>query len=193
MNQVHRVWYDSIINPSEVAHYFDSKKEIIKILKKIKYFNKGNFVYFICTREKVRFNMHKPIEYNINCDIVKIPIIIEDDNQKREVLISIVKNIEEMEIELTEKYITFIIDKIRKVTYSIHDFLSTFNIDLDISNKVEYVGYTKNPEKRPISGVHSGLSDIFYNLLMKESKKDIFIYFNEFTSLLDESIYYFSD
>lgn len=51
-------------------------------------------------------------------------------------------------------------DKSEKINtvYSIHDFLLTFEINLNISSEIHYVGYTKNPPKRPLNGEHGGLT-----------------------------------
>ena len=62
--------------------------------------------------------------------------------------------------------------------YSIHDFLLTFEINLNISSEIHYVGYTKNPPKRPLNGEHGGLTSTLYNISNEEN--DTIIFFNVF-------------
>ncbi|EPO4491378.1 hypothetical protein ACUAW6_003429, partial [Vibrio cholerae] len=59
----HRYWYDLVVNPCEIADYFDTRKLIVNHLKQVKkeveeHLEK-RFVYFICSRERVRFNTDK--------------------------------------------------------------------------------------------------------------------------------------
>lgn len=68
LDRYHRYWYDLIVNPSEVAEYFDTRQLIVDYLKKIKKEVEAHlekrFIYFICSRERVRFNINKKPSYN---------------------------------------------------------------------------------------------------------------------------------
>ena len=60
-------WYDLIINPEKHHKKIDVKKLIIKDLKNFRKQVCGNiekrFIYFICSRKKVRFIINKKPKY----------------------------------------------------------------------------------------------------------------------------------
>ncbi len=186
LQQYHKYWYDLIVNPDDVADYFDTRKLIVDYLKGIKNQIEENlekrFVYFICSRTKVRFNTNKKPSYNPITKKVKLHLLIGKKEKNRTIkckFFDIHKNkFCFPKIDLTEKYITITDSTGDLNTASIHDFLEDANIYLDISSKVEYVGYTKNPHTRPTNGAHTGLSDVLYKIA--GDNRDSLIYFNVF-------------
>lgn len=183
LKEFHRYWYDLIVFPNAVADYFDSRELIREKLDSLKKqvaekFDK-HFVYFILSRKAVRFDMSfEPI---ISSNNVRIKILIGKD--KKEKFLSVNFQNQFHRIELLDKYITIWESKWYKVTYTIHEFLDKFNFNLEIYNKVEYVGYTKNPDTRPTNGAHSGLSDILYKV--PNDDNDFLIIFNVFETLIE--------
>ncbi|MBA6131726.1 MULTISPECIES: hypothetical protein [Pseudomonas] len=181
-----RYWYDLVVNPHEVAEYFDSRQLIIDYLKRVKQevedVLEKRFVYFICSRERVRFNTKKSPRYNPLTRSVKLHLLIGKDKIKRAVHCRFFdvqrQRFCKPKIELCEKYITVTDTQGNLYTRSIHDFLEDANIFLGLDSRVEYVGYTKNPESRPTNGEHTGLNHTLHRLA--DDSRDSLIYFNLF-------------
>ncbi|MCG7497814.1 hypothetical protein MHO82_13165 [Vibrio sp. Of7-15] len=189
LEKYHRYWYDLVVNPDDVAEYFDTRKLVVNHLKRIKkeveeHLEK-RFVYFICSRERVRFNTKKKPSYNPFTKNTKIHLLVGEHGAKRSIKCKFVDVNTQMicnpDLTLTEKYITIKDSTGHLTTYPIHDFLEQTNIPLGIDSRVEYVGYTKNPHTRPTNGSHTGLSDVLYKIA--EEKRDSLIYFNVFKVL----------
>lgn len=182
----HRYWYDLIVNPNEVSQYFDTRKLIVDYLKDVKKSVEEQlekrFVYFICSRTKVRFNTNKKPSYNPFTKKVKIHLLLGKDGKcesiKCKFFDRILGRFCNPKIDLTDKYITLTDSSDVLTTKSIHDFLEDSNLNLGISSNVEYVGYTENPHTRPTNGSHTGLSDILYKVA--NENRDTLIYFNVF-------------
>jgi len=186
LQRYHRYWYDLVVNPGDVADYFDTRKLIVEYLKEVKKQVEENlekrFIYFICSRTKVRFNTKKKPSYNPITKSTKLHILIGKERVKRKIKCKFF-DVNQREfcrpkIDLTEKYITITDSGGNKNTASIHDFLESAKISLGIDSKVEYVGYTKNPHTRPTNGAHTGLSDVLYKIA--DENRDSLIYFNLF-------------
>lgn len=181
LKEYHRYWYDLIVFPNAVSEYFNSRELITKKLSKLKKeiescFQK-HFVYFILSRKIIRFDTSS--EALIRGDEVHLRILIGKEKEIKDVNIKL--DIKPYRIELLDKYITIWKTKYYKSTFTIHEFIDSSNIDFGIPNKVEYVGYTRNPEIRPTNGSHTGLSDTLYKVSTDEN--DIFILFNIFETL----------
>ena len=182
----HRYWYDLVVNTGEVADYFDTRQLIVEHLKRIKVEVEGHlekrFVYFICSRERVRFNTRKKPTFNRFSGKTKLHLLIGEKAKKVSVKCMFANRLTRKpfkpDIHLTDKYITFKDVDGHLITYTVHDFLEQSEIILGIDSRVEYVGYTKNPHTRPTNGSHTGLSDVLYQIA--EEKRDSFIYFNVF-------------
>jgi len=186
LQRYHKYWYDLVVNPGEVADYFDTRKLIVEYLRGIKKQVEQNlekrFVYFICSRTKIRFDISKKPFYNPITKMVKIHVLIGKEEERKTIsckFFDFYKNkFRRPKIELTDKYITITDSRGDITTASIHDFLEEANISLGIDSKVEYVGYTKNPHTRPTNGAHTGLSDVLYKIA--DENRDSLIYFNVF-------------
>ncbi|MDO6543873.1 hypothetical protein [Photobacterium sanguinicancri] len=182
----HRYWYDLVVNPGEVADYFDTRQLIVNNLKRIKKEVEENlekrFVYFICSRERVRFNTKKRPTFNPITGKTKLHLLVGEKAVKKNVKCTFAhedtRRAFKPNIQLTDKYITFKNSTGYRTTFPIHDFLEQSGIRLGIDSRVEYVGYTKNPHTRPTNGSHTGLSDVLYQIA--EEKRDSLIYFNVF-------------
>ncbi|MTC51221.1 hypothetical protein GKR59_16495 [Providencia alcalifaciens] len=182
----YKYWYDLVARPTDMLEHVDTKRSIVSFLKNLK--NEieekleKRFVYFICSRERVRFNIKKKSSYNPFTGNKKIHILIGEKEYKKNIKCKFfdeeTKKHYNPEIYLRDKYITIKFLNGNSCTMTIHDFLEATNINLGIDSKVEYVGFTKNPDTRPTNGAHSGLNDVIYNVI--DEKKDSFIYFNIF-------------
>lgn len=192
LKHYHSFWYDLLEDKNAVAEYFDTKdlikKKLIEIEKKLE--KNSKFVYFICSREKIRFDITKKPRYKcFSSSTVYIPIIMGNKRKTISVFLPEFKDASKEnrpKVETTAKYITFSFCNGNKKTIPIHKFIEDSKIILEHSNKVEYIGYTKNPSSRPTNGAHAGLSTILYNLMTSNKNRDIIIYFNEFSYYLDD-------
>lgn len=186
LQRYYKYWYDLVVNPDDVADYFDTRKLIVNYLRDIKRQVEESlekrFVYFICSRTKIRFNISKNPFYNPITKKVTIHLLIGKEERKQKISCKFFDPYKNRccypKIELTEKYITITDSRGGITTASIHDFLEVNNISLGIDSKVEYVGYTKNPHTRPTNGAHTGLSDVLYKIA--DENRDTLIYFNVF-------------
>ncbi|WP_343740308.1 hypothetical protein [Delftia tsuruhatensis] len=193
LQRFHKYWYDLAVNTNEVAEYFDTRKIIVDYLKSVKKDVEQNlekrFVYFICSRTKVRFNAKKKPFFNPLTKKVKIQLLIGKKKKKKNIYCKFfdisVGKFTKPRIDLTNKYITITDSNGDLTTSSVHDFLDGSNINLGISSNVEYVGYTKNPHTRPTNGSHTGLSDTLYKVSNEDC--DTLIYFNIFKVITEAS------
>ena len=186
LERYHRYWYDLVVNPNDVAEYFDTRSLIVDYLsgikKEVEAHLEKRFVYFICSRERVRFNVKKSPTYNPLTRKMKIHLLVGEKNHKRSFTCQFVDRASgrffRPDVKVTDKYITLKDATGYLVTYSVHDFLEQTHTSLGLDSRVEYVGFTKNPHTRPTNGSHTGLSDVLHQLA--EEKRDSLIYFNTF-------------
>ncbi|MGP5366973.1 hypothetical protein ACTXN4_05810 [Pseudomonas helleri] len=186
LQRYHKYWYDLVVNPGEVSEYFDTRKLIVEYLKGIKKQVEESlekrFIYFICSRERVRFNTKKSPSYNWITKKTKMQVLVGRDKKKHSIYCKFfdvnLGRFCKPVLSLTDKYITITDSRGDLTTASVHDFLESAGIALGISSKVEYVGYTKNPHSRPTNGSHTGLSDTLHKVA--DDNRDSFIYFNLF-------------
>lgn len=182
LSQSCMIWYDSIVNKNDAGGGFDTRRLAIERIRRFKQEVSGNlekrFIYFICTRPKVRFNtqvLPALITVSGNC-----AVYFNVRGETKAVYLRFLDPDSEMpykpKFEVTEKYITIVEINGDRYTYSVHDFFSIFRIDIGFGTNVEYVGITRNPDKRPLNGQHSELSHVIYKALPQDN--DVLIYYN---------------
>ncbi len=187
LQQYHSYWYDLVVNPIEIAEGSDTTRDmVVEYLKQVKASVEANlekrFIYFICSRRKVRFDVSRKHSYNPFTKTTKIHLLIDGETRRsiKVLFASSSGHSYKPMIRIEDKYITILNEAGIQLTYSVHDFLKDAQIDLGISSNVEYVGYTKNPHTRPTNGAHTGLSDVLYRT---NDRFDTLIYFNLFKVL----------
>jgi len=179
-------WYEHIVVEHDL---FPTREAIVAELKHFKKQVESSlekrFIYFIASRTRVRFNTDKQPRYKRLGSKLILNLEIGAKRKNKKIIVSV---IDEQTGELcrpvvrtTPEHITFKHGSGNTVTYAVHDFLSHTNHDLKISSEVHYVGYTKNPNSRPINGSHSGLNDILYSV--PTEGRDIFVFYNLFKVL----------
>lgn len=181
-------WYDLIINPPEFA---DTKHCISSHLKKLKKDVEQTldkrFIYFFVSRTKVRFDLSRPPEYSFIGKKLIINLLVGRDKKRRRITLKLLdansNKSATPKVEITDSFIHFIHSEEVTLTYSIHDFLQNFDIDLGIASEVHYVGITKDPSGRPLNREHRGITDTLYNVSNEDN--DFFIYINLFKVLSD--------
>lgn len=181
-------WYDLVVNPPAEL---DTRKIIVDQLKSLKKSVEESlekrFIYFICSRVKVRFDILKKHKYGLLDGKFYFHLLV--GREKKRMAVNTVfrdaktGSVIRPKIEISEKFIS-ITDKYgNSITMTVHDFLMASNIDVGYPTLVQYVGYTKNPDIRPTNGVHGGLSEVIYKLSNEEN--DIFIIFNLFKVIVN--------
>jgi hypothetical protein len=82
---------------------------------------------------------------------------------------------------VSDRFITFHHPPGHKISYSIHDYFDMVGIKFGIDTEIHYVGYTKNPDDRPLNRAHRGLADMLYKV--PNAEHDFFIFYNLFKVL----------
>lgn len=162
--------------PSLIKQDLKRQKEEVAAL-----FDK-RFIYFICSRKKVRFNIKRKPRKLFFSKKVRIYLLIGKAEKRSHIDVefrdSKTREIKIPKIDLYDKFITIYQESGDKESLPIHNFLELIGLDIGFPSKVEYVGYTKNPDTRPTNRSHSGLSQVLYNA--KNDDNDILLYFNTF-------------
>ncbi|WP_417442622.1 hypothetical protein [Idiomarina abyssalis] len=186
LSQSTMYWYELLVSKFQE---FDTPKLIKDDLKKQKEeLNKNfekRFVYFICSRKKIRFNTTKKTKKVWFKDKVRIPLVVGEEKKKRSIDVTFIDRstgeFSNPKIDLYDNFITIHDLQGNKESYPIHNFLEKVGIDIGFPTKVEYVGYTMNPHTRPTNGAHTGLSDVLYKTANDDV--DILLYFNIFRTI----------
>ena len=184
LSQSWMYWYEMLVNKNGAGEPFDTRQMIIDYIKAVKIQLNNNlekrFIYFICTRPKVRFDTQR--EPVFNGDVGDCVLFLKSDAGLHPVSVLFLNPQTQKpyrpKFEIDEKYITVIEEGGSKVTASVHDFLMRVGVNIGMSTNVEYVGVTKNPESRPLGGKHAELTNIIYKSLAES--RDVFIGFNLF-------------
>lgn len=177
-----RFWFDMVINPLETENS-NSAKLISSIMEgrknEVEDILQNKFVYYICSRKKIRFNIKKAPKYKKSSQSFNFSFIVgaKDKDNFHIRFLNEKSEYCKPHFLIDEKFITIIYPNNYKTTYPIHEFLESFKATLGISSKVEYVGYTINPDTRPLKG-HDGLIGVLHNIDTKNS--DVMIYYNTF-------------
>lgn len=183
VSQTKIYWYDLVINPPEEIDIRRFITEQLKALRRsVEESLEKRFIYFICSRKKVRFDTRNPPSYKWFSDQLRIPLLLGSEKQKITVSITF-SDIENgktarPKVNVTDRFITLFDSAGNGSTLSVHDFLMNFDINIGQSTTVHYVGYTKSPDTRPTNGNHGGLGETIYK--MPTSENDIFVVFNLF-------------
>ncbi|MBW3833896.1 hypothetical protein [Aeromonas hydrophila] len=183
LQQSQMYWYELLVNGHEEI---DTRKFIFDQVKKLKEEVESclekRFVYFICSRIKVRFCSDTLPVLTPFHGFMKLRVLVGREKEPKEFVVNVLydenRDVVIPKIDETGRFIIFTHQSGHSICFSIHDYLMNFCVNLGYSTKVEYVGVTKNPNNRPLNGVHGGLSDVLYNVSHDEN--DILIFFNLF-------------
>lgn len=172
-------WWDMIVNPilvdnkNPIAVYLKNlKEEVEKTLER-------RFIYYFVSRPKVRFDLSRPpyrklftkdlvVNFLVGKSQKRVKVRIKPNN--REVAKNIASEL------LSDKFIKFTYPNGNSEVLSVHDFIMVLEIELGLTSMIHYVGITKNPEDRPLSRKHRGVSDTLYNFSTEEH--DFFLFMN---------------
>ncbi|PJG84345.1 hypothetical protein [Conservatibacter flavescens] len=184
LDKYHKFWFDLIVNYKQLGDDINTKDLIVNKLRNIEEEVRSHldkrFIYFICSRKKVRFNLKKKPWTNPLTKYTYIHLLIGRDRIKKRIKVKFIdaNSSKSPKIKLNEKFIFIFYENGNTETVPIHEFLDLAKINLGICSNVEYVGYTNEPSRRPTNKSHAGLADILYKISNEDN--DFLIYFNTF-------------
>ena len=183
LNQSTCFWFDLIVNPITEKGEKDPIVEYLKQLKRVvEETLEKRFIYFFASRPKVRFDLKKTSYYQNDSGTLVINLLIGRDRKEKSINVSFFGEPSKIslqpKVEMSEKFIILHFDEGGSATFSIHDFLCSNNIQLDLNTHIHYIGITKNPDSRPITREHRGVADTLYNISNEEN--DFFLFVNLF-------------
>lgn len=186
LQQTDCIWYDMLLSPPDEI---DTRHRVLGRIQQVEKLLKDNFekrfIYFLCSRKKVRFATQKKPHYSLINKNLIIYLLIGKDNIRKKLSIPVLSYVNGKvikttpKVRVTEKYIYLNISPSNTLVYSVHDFLKEHNIKLGLFSEVHYVGYTKNPQSRPTNGIHRGVMEMFYK--HSNDDNDFFIHFHLFS------------
>lgn len=179
-------WYDLLVHPPEG---FDTKQQIANLLKRLKKTIKTQldkrFIYFLASRTKLRFCTSRKPRYSL---VGKDLVLYVEVGASRKLLKTTTTMRDHANgkritppVEVSDRYITFHYPSGKKISYSIHDYFDMVGIEFGFDTEIHYVGYTKNPDDRPLNREHRGLADMLYKV--SNAEHDFFIFYNLFKVL----------
>ncbi|MEO7496861.1 MAG: hypothetical protein ABIV04_18140 [Massilia sp.] len=179
-------WYDLLVHPPEG---FDTRQQIADFLKRLKKAVETQldkrFIYFLASRTKLRFcTSRKPrysllgrqlvlwVEVGALRQLTKTVTTLRDDASGKRIT---------PPVGVSDRFITFHDSTGHKISYSIHDYFDLVGIKFGVDTEIHYVGYTRNPDDRPLNRAHRGLADMLYKV--SNAEHDFFIFYNLFKVL----------
>lgn len=179
-------WYDLLVHPPEG---FDTKQHIANFLKSLKKTVETQldkrFIYFLASRTKLRFCTSKKPRYSLfsrdlvlyvevgaSRKLMKTTVTMRDQASGKRIT---------PPVEVCDRFITFHHSSGNKTSYAIYDYFDMVGIQFGIDTEIHYVGYTKNPDDRPLNRKHRGLADMLYKV--SNAEHDFFIFYNLFKVL----------
>lgn len=175
-------WFDLIVNPPDFVNTKDSiASELENLRATVEQTLDKRFIYFFASRTKVRFDVTRPPKYSFWNKWLIITLLVGRDRKRHKIKIKFQSTEGQAltpRVEVSERFIRIIHSAKVSQTFSIHDFLQTFDMLIGIPTQVHYVGITKDPADRPLSRKHRGITDTLYNVSNEEN--DFFVFINLF-------------
>lgn len=174
------IWYDMIINPpDDIRTNKIIKNYLSAIQQHVRAHCEKRFIYFLGSRKKVRFSTKRKPKYNPFTKKIVFTLLIGKEERKFRVKYSFRKLTPNGEVKITpnvrvtEKFLYIEYENGNAFVISVHDFVKENYIDLGIHTEVHYVGYTRQPNRRPVDLIHRGLSKMLYSVSNddKDSKR----------------------
>jgi len=179
------IWYDMIINPpDDIRTNKIIKNYLSAIQQHVRAHCEKRFIYFLGSRKKVRFSTKRKPKYNPFTKKIVFTLLIGKEERKFRVKYSFRKLTPNGEVKITpnvrvtEKFLYIEYENGNAFVISVHDFVKENYIDLGIHTEVHYVGYTRQPNRRPVDLIHRGLSKMLYSV--SNDDNDFFVYFSLF-------------
>lgn len=179
-------WYDLLVHPPEG---FDTKQHISNFLKRLKKTVETQldkrFIYFLASRTKLRFCTSRKPRYSLFGRDLVLYVEVGASRKRLRTTTTMRDHASGKRItppvEVSDRFITFHHPPGHKVSYSIYDYFDMVGIEFGIDTEIHYVGYTKNPDDRPLNRAHRGLADMLYKV--SNAEHDFFIFYNLFKVL----------
>lgn len=177
----------------EIDSRADIKQRIARTKRKHEeYFNR-KFIYFICTREKVRFAADRPAQFSVSGEQLCVHLCVHgrEDPIACAIPSDFFLGVDERgrawlpSVTSSDVALTFTYPGRHRQTISVHDFLNRYEVNLGIDTCVHYVGLTKNPDSRPLLRRHDGRGRV--ERRAKRENRDVLFFYNTF------AVRYFAD
>jgi hypothetical protein len=180
-------WFDLLVNPPAGVDYQKRISDQLRAYRKeVEECNDKRFVYFITSRNKVRFSTKKAPEYSWTKKEVIIHLEVGSKRKPKKVRLPALPELIGVQLPVIFNEGRFIglwgPGQSYATGFTVHEFLMMHNINLGIDTEVLYVGSTDDPARRPLKRDHRGYSDSLYGISTAE--KDVFVYYNLFKALL---------
>ncbi|MCP4181134.1 MAG: hypothetical protein GY756_25495 [bacterium] len=141
-------------------------------------------IYFISTRPKTRIIKTKKQNFGLDTELV---FKIKEKAYTKKLKVSIQTLADFLKVKPKEITDVFFFENGVICKYqnkngsviSVYDLLHLISYKFKYSNKIFYIGHTKNPDKRPLNGNHAGLNSILRKDFNKNDD-DLFINYNQF-------------
>jgi hypothetical protein len=164
----------------------DVRRRVEGIKQKHKEYFDRRFIYFICTRTRVRFATDRPPRFSWLGR--KLMVYVRVEGRRRPVRCAIPSRhllrvdmqgrVWRPAVTTSDVALTLTYSGRYRETISIHDFLITHNINLGIDTYVHYVGMTMNPDTRPLLRRHDGRARA--ERRARRENRDVFFFYNTF-------------
>jgi hypothetical protein len=179
-------WYDLLASPPPEV---DTRKGIVQYLGALRQVVEESlekrFIYFICTRKRVRFDTSKKPRYRLLGSSLVFHVLVGREQKSVRLEVDFIDPASgrpfKPVVDISDRFISVRSGDGAPILMSIHDFLMSVHIDMGFPTMVQYVGYTQSPETRPTNGSHTGLSDVLARVSNEEN--DVFLIFNLFKVL----------
>jgi len=172
-------WHDQT---EDVIDTIDRRDEIAAELLRMKQVvaehHDLRFVYFICSRRRVRFSPSYLPQYSSVTRQLTYYLEVGADKELMKVTAPIRTILDEPKIRFTERALAYQQDSKRNILGSVHEFHHYNAVGLGFASKVHYIGFSESPSREVIQSTHGGLAATLRNVSRAEN--DIFHYYNLF-------------
>jgi hypothetical protein len=176
-------WMDLIVDPpSGCSAPRWIKEQLGDLKRRVEASLAKRFVYMYGSRTKVRFDERAPVSTSFFSRQTMLNLRVGREGRRVSFPwdVSLAPELVGLDVSATPKFITFC-GQHRTSTFSVHDFLRLFHVDLGGSTTIHYVGATKNPETRPLERQHRGYADMLYGVGVDDC--DFFLFMSLFKVL----------
>lgn len=151
------------------GHLEGARLRIQEEKERFKQLSDRNFIYFICTRPRLRFARYRAIRLKKGQIAFRFSVGESRWPKTKELpapsLINLASNTEipPIGVNHTESCFTVTYANGQKMSSTLFDYFEHHQVDLGLVSNVEYIGQTNHPKDRPLNYKHPGLAKVFQN------------------------------
>jgi hypothetical protein len=182
------IWYELVRNSlrSDLNSRRFVKARIAMAKEKHNGYFDRRFVYFICSRDQVRFSTEQPARFSLFRRSLVVHLVTGDGRVvRKKIPAALLKKPNRFgfgvlpRLENTSLALTYFFPDGERGSIPVHDVLMGFELNLGIDTHVHYVGVTKNPDSRPMLDSHRGRQRTLAKV--NGSGRDVLFFYNTFT------------